>query len=886
MLNPYEINGKTLGDDTVWFGDTHYKLSNIGQLLAATTYQNNRARIFEICIPEENNSPENIDILFKKIQDQTAWHMREETFPVVRFKTNLSPGQKIVYVIEFRFIFIPERKMNSVCFILPDSEEYWPCALACALTIGEKREHFSALAPHIRRLNVLNPIMWYKEGEPLDSSIYEYLLSLREIDKICLFGLPRTEDIQQLIIMLLDRGSELSELDFYIFTKPENLKELHARKEEIAEVVLKAREKVDVGIIEVIKNIIKIHAIPNLTNASIEFRKIYYKQEIISKYDRPSSEYLLAIPDDPCIASIIIPLTRYLQAPVIIYTDIDKEIENLEALITDVRGKNPLSITICPKSKHKIGDQLKNLGYTNYTIEFKDEYDLSIKIAQILETLKIFNWGFDYSLQNRLQKTVSKEDLLLVLMDIDSAIGKKYQSFVDNEIDGTPINQSDYLQTVMDCAHKHFDKLIRVYYEKWSNLEEVVFNTAILCEVMAEEDKVRRRCNLLMAGNYAFYRNAPLFPIKSTSEEIEVECRNFNEELDNMIRNEADPAKFILNFGKELYNKLIPLSINEFLRTIIPNTIPYFTIWSGVPLELINDGKSVWSLIYGLGRMSGLDQYSTSLLINLAVSLAPVPRESLKILLIANPTLDLPDASKELVQLTQRLTEFEIETIEGWDARENNVIMSINRGPNIIHYSGHGYLDPILPLRSGLILTDSRLTAFEISHLKLWTNPLVFTNACLSAVLGTSFLHGGACFFVSPLWSVTDFGALEYAYTFYSAIINGWSLGDAQKIAKIGVSNLLILSTKYAHDFTWLAYSCIGDPNYSLIYTKPWEKHVFGELIYATDFVQPKSIRCAREKVVRPIFNKIFTEIQKLAKESSDSAFQPLLEPLENIVNS
>ncbi|MFX1295992.1 MAG: hypothetical protein ACFFD2_14225, partial [Promethearchaeota archaeon] len=393
--HPSEIKGSTLGNDTVWFGDTHHKINILGQLIAATTYQNNRTKIIEISIPEAENSPENIDILFKAAQDDSAWHPRKEIFPIFRFKVDLRAGEKVSFKVEFRFIFIPERNMNNICFIIPDSEEYWPCALACAVNVGEKREHFTAMAPHSRRLNVLNPIMWYREGEPLDASIYEYILSLREIDKICLFGVPRIEDIQQLIIMLLDRGSELSELDFYIFTKSGNLKELQTRKEEIAAQVMKAQKDADPGIIEVIKNIIKIHSIPKLINTPIEFRRIFYKQEIISKHDQPISEYLLAIPDDPCIASIVIPLARYLQAPVIVYSQKDEEIQNLENLLTEFKGKNPLAIIVCAEAKIKVIEQLKNFGYTNHLVVYTDEFDLAIKIAQIFETLKVFNWGFE-----------------------------------------------------------------------------------------------------------------------------------------------------------------------------------------------------------------------------------------------------------------------------------------------------------------------------------------------------------------------------------------------------------------------------------------------------------------------------------------------------------
>ncbi len=885
--HPEKMKGNELGTQNIWYGESHHRLASHMQLLASTVYQNNRTKIIEISVPQESNSADKIEIISNSVEDTSTWKHQKRVFPTIEFTLDGTTNQ---FRLELRFIFIPERNMNDICFIVPDSEEYWPCALASAVNLGEKREHFAAMTSFTRRLNVFNPIMWYTENEPLDSSIYDYLLSLRELDKICLFGVPRIEDIQQLIILLLDRGSELTELDFYIFTKLENFKELQARKEEIAKRVTLGREKVDPGILEVIKNIIKIHAIPNLKNAPMEFRKIFYRQEIISKHDRPASEYLLVIPDDPCVAAIINPLARYLQAPVILYSESGSELQDYKELIEDFKGKSPLALIFSSKSMSKIADQLKALGYTDYAINYADEFDLAIKIAKIMETLKAFSLGFEGSLQAKsLSSSPDKPTLLSVLTKIDSNTAKLYENFLNKELVGEEIHSPDYLKVVIDFSFKFFKEFIQVYYENWGFLEQVVFNSVILCESMVEENKKQRRCNLLMAGNYAFYKNGPLIPIRPTSERLETLAQGFIESIDGVIAGGLNPYKPLKEFGIELHEALITPAINDFLAILTPTNIAYFTIRSGIPIELIHDNNIFWSLKYGFGRISGLDQNSTALLANLSVSISAIPKERLKILLIANPTLDLPDASKELVQLRQRLKGFEIETIEGWDAREHDVIMNINRGPNIIHYSGHGYLDPMLPRRSGLILTDSRLTALEISHLKLWSNPLIFTNACLSAALGTAFLRAGSCFFVSPLWSVSDFAALEYAYAFYSSIISGWALGEAQLIAKNLVFNLLSRTEEYGSDFTWLAYSCIGDPSYSLIYVKPWEKQAFGEIIYAWHFVSRKSVSCAREKVIKKIFERILLEVKQLATEAKDAAFDqifPVLEPLVTSITS
>ncbi|MHA1266076.1 MAG: CHAT domain-containing protein [Candidatus Helarchaeota archaeon] len=882
---PEKIVGQELNNDSVWFADAHQKITNMGQLLASTTYQNNRMKIIEISIPQKENFPEKIEILSQTIKDTTMWKAQKRVYPILQFQIDRSSGESIEFIIEMRFIFIPERKMNNICFIVPESIEYWPCALACAITPGEKREHFSTLDFPSRKLNVFNPIMWYKEGQPLDSTIYDYLFSLRELDKICLFGIPRIEDIQQLIIMLLDRGTELTELSFYIFTKEEDFQRLQARKEEIAREVIRSSEGADPGMIEIITNMIQIHAIHDLKNAPLEFRKIFYQKEIISRYDRPVSEYLIVAPEDPRIAAIITPLARNLQCPVVLYSENETELENSE-LVQEMKGANPLAIIFYSETLPNMAKQLEELGYVQEPLKYADEFDLAIKVAQILEVNKAFNLDFEGRLQSkRALKGQETTPLLSLIMKLDSTIAEKYKHFLKQNLNGEKIDQQAYLKMVISFSMKYFERFIKAYYEQWGHLEEIVFNSIILCETM-EGDEVQQRCNLIMAGNFAFYKNGPVILINSSTADFETYCKKRIAAINETIANGANPETPIKEFGKTIHATLIPPQIDTFLKILIPTSIPFFTVRGGIPLELIYDGNNFWSLKYGFGRMSGLDHFSTALQCNLSVSIMPIPKEQLKILIIANPTLDLPDASKELVQLHQRLKGFEIEAIEGWDAREQEVIQRINRGPNIIHYSGHGYMDPMLPLRSGLILTDSRLTALEISHLKLWSTPLIFTNACLSATLGTAFLRAGSCFFVSPLWSVSDFAALEYAYTFYSSIISGWALGEAQKIAKNLVFNLLSGTENYASDYTWLAYSCIGDPLYSLIYIKPWEKQVFGEIILAWHFVKQKNVRCARDKVIKKVCEKIFQKIKQLAAMSKDKAFENIITTLEPIISS
>ena len=169
---------------------------------------------------------------------------------------------------------------------------------------------------------------------------------------------------------------------------------------------------------------------------------------------------------------------------------------------------------------------------------------------------------------------------------------------------------------------------MKSYYDNWAYLDGIVFNSAVLCESMPSEDDNQLRCNLLMAGNYAFFKNGPLLPIKPITEALEIQCRTSLEEIDAQIARGGNPEKSIKELGKEIHSALIAPAINDFLRDLIPANLPYFTSRSGVPLELIHEGGSYWSLEYGFGRMSGLDHFTTSLMTNLSVAISSIPKES------------------------------------------------------------------------------------------------------------------------------------------------------------------------------------------------------------------------------------------------------------------
>lgn len=103
--------------------------------------------------------------------------------------------------------------------------------------------------------------------------------------------------------------------------------------------------------------------------------------------------------------------------------------------------------------------------------------------------------------------------------------------------------------------------------------------------------------------------------------------------------------------------------------------------------------------------------------------------------------------------------------------------------------------------------------------------PLVFLNACRVGQQGWSLaqLGGWAAAwvdrcrcgaFIGPLWSVNDALACTFARTFYEALWNGKTIGQATQTARLAIQHM------NPTDATWLAYSVYAHPNARLTVLK------------------------------------------------------------------
>jgi CHAT domain-containing protein len=178
------------------------------------------------------------------------------------------------------------------------------------------------------------------------------------------------------------------------------------------------------------------------------------------------------------------------------------------------------------------------------------------------------------------------------------------------------------------------------------------------------------------------------------------------------------------------------------------------------------------------------------------------------VLLVVNPTEDLPGAEKEgkrLLELFNKTPRGRVVTIRGAEATKNRLRTEFSSGKyDLLHYAGHAFFDVAKPARSGIICHGGEVLSgaelAELGHLP----SLVFFNACEAGRIRTrdaspgphatknirqriernvslaeAFLRGGVANYVGTYWPVNDDAADIFADTFYRGLLQEKSIGQA-----------------------------------------------------------------------------------------------------------
>jgi len=216
----------------------------------------------------------------------------------------------------------------------------------------------------------------------------------------------------------------------------------------------------------------------------------------------------------------------------------------------------------------------------------------------------------------------------------------------------------------------------------------------------------------------------------------------------------------------------------------------------------------------------------------------------LTVLLVADPTSDLPGAAleaKRVQELFKRVGGCRLDVLFQDAATRPALLAAFTSGKyDVVHYAGHAFFDEANPERSGLLCAgEVVLTGADAAALaKLPT--LVFFNACesgrvrggragagraaakrpparptaaqdpvvRSVGVAESLMRGGVANFLGTYWPVGDAAAEQFANAFYRGLLAGQAIGQAVQAGRIAV--------RKTGSKDWADYVFYGNPDFVL----------------------------------------------------------------------
>ena len=285
----------------------------------------------------------------------------------------------------------------------------------------------------------------------------------------------------------------------------------------------------------------------------------------------------------------------------------------------------------------------------------------------------------------------------------------------------------------------------------------------------------------------------------------------------------------LARFGTELGRLLLAASVVEGLGTMRrrPLVVVHDREASRVPWETLRVGDSCPALEAGLSR-----RYASETLTVARWGEQPDVGAKLRVLMVVDPTLDLPGADDEGAALARALRAHgaDVEILSGLAATRPAVLRAFGTGRyDVLHFAGHGFFDADDPGRSGVVCAGSEvLRGADLDGLGDLP-ALVFFNACeaarvrrrpgrtggrmlalrRSSSVAEAFLSGGVANFLGTHWPVGDSAALAFSTRFYERLLDGAPLGESVLEARRRVFQ--------QGSIDWADYVLYGSPDFTIV---------------------------------------------------------------------
>jgi len=271
------------------------------------------------------------------------------------------------------------------------------------------------------------------------------------------------------------------------------------------------------------------------------------------------------------------------------------------------------------------------------------------------------------------------------------------------------------------------------------------------------------------------------------------------------------PGSVVRSYGAYIYEKMLPTDIKSALESLPESSSLILDLderSAAIPWELASNGRNFLHLKFSCGRKPLASE----------VHVSSKAFGQWRLLIVANPTGDLPETLNEANYIISQLRDLQKLRIArfGYEITKKHFLDLIRNGEyHIIHYTGHSaeYTDSE---KSHLLFRDGPCYASDIQAVLSENSPLmVFANSCLSAhqlqsgttSLADSFLNAGVTSYVGALWPVSDQGSAMVASDFYRLVLHGNTIGEALRKAR-----LTSFGKWGYHDHVWSSFILFGDP--------------------------------------------------------------------------
>ncbi len=287
-------------------------------------------------------------------------------------------------------------------------------------------------------------------------------------------------------------------------------------------------------------------------------------------------------------------------------------------------------------------------------------------------------------------------------------------------------------------------------------------------------------------------------------------------------------------FGGELAGLVLAEHLRDLLQTLREQhlVIVHDAESSRLPWETLRIGDWAPALTHGMSRRYMANNLSIAKYLEQRVH-----DGALDLLLVVDPTEDLPGAAKEgrrIQALFQDRAAVRMDVLEGPQATRRALLSALTSGQyDAVHYAGHAYFDAQHISRSGLVCHGHEyVTGADLSTVGNLPALMVF-NACESGRVRTTpkdkkdrsldmarriernvglaeaFLRGGVANYIGTYWPVGDAAAEAFAQSFYTGLLAGAPVGAAL-IAARGTVRTKVKSVD------WADYIHYGDFNFVL----------------------------------------------------------------------